>query len=78
MELSANAIRKSFDESFGPGAGNKVMINCKKDGHRNLIVELQIALKGRLNGASMADVMKGAKNKPTGCDTGIVDPVGLQ
>jgi ribonuclease T2 len=77
-KLTAAQIRAAFDQSFGAGAGEKVKISCKQDGSRNLIVELQIPLKGDLSGGHLADALKAAKGRGTGCKEGIVDPAGLQ
>jgi ribonuclease T2 len=77
-KVTAKAIRKAFDQSFGAGAGERVKISCQPDGKRSLIVELQIALKGELGKAKLADALKAAKGSASGCKEGIVDPAGLQ
>ncbi|MCI5221320.1 MAG: ribonuclease T [Candidatus Electrothrix sp. AR4] len=77
-KLTVEAIRNAFALSFGAGAGERVKLSCKKDGQRNLIVEMRLALKGNLRGTKMADVLKAAEKSSSGCREGIVDPAGLQ
>ena len=78
-EITGSAIRDAFDESFGDGAGDRVRIACKRDGGRNLIVELTIGLVGEIGDEpSLTDLIAASEQTDAGCSRGIVDPVGLQ
>ncbi len=77
--LSGGEIRKTFDEAFGEGVGERVRVACKRDGERIIIVEITLGLKGLIT--DNLDVGKLALASPKtnpGCPAGIVDPVGLQ
>ena len=76
--LTAERIRRAFDEGFGEGAGRRVRLECRRDGDRQIIVELQIALAGRFGVEGMAALLQGARPVRRGCPGGVVDPVGLQ
>ena len=76
--LAGPRIRKAFDDAFGAGAGRRVRIECRRDGQRRVIVELQIALAGRFGVDGMAALLRGARPVRMGCPQGIVDPVGFQ
>ena len=76
--LTGARIRQAFDEGFGPGAGRRVRIECRRDGDRQIIVELQIALAGRFGAEGMRALIQGARPVRGGCPGGVVDPVGLQ
>ena len=75
-EVKGTEIRAAFDSAFGAGTGDRVRIACKKDGSRQLIVELTIGLAGP--DGKLADMTKAAKATDPGCQGGIVDPTGLQ
>lgn len=78
-EISNAAIRQAFDEAFGEGAGKRVRVSCKRDGSRELIVELTIGLAGRIDGqTSLAELIAASEPTDSGCPRGIVDPAGLQ
>jgi ribonuclease T2 len=81
QDLAAIAIRQAFDQSFGPQAGNKVQVQCKRDidqDRKNMIVELQINLRGAIEPTTaMATLLKQGKNAPAGCPMGQVDPAGF-
>ena len=82
-ELDEASIRRAFDKSFGKGAGDRVKIQCKRDGDRRIITELTIGLSGDVTAAngdagSLARAMARAGRTSFGCPSGIVDPVGLQ
>lgn len=77
--LSGEQIRAAFDESFGPGAGDRVRVACKKDQARRLIVELTIGLSGTVSPSSrMSDLIAASSPTEPGCPSGVVDAVGLQ
>ena len=76
--LTATRIRRAFDEGFGQGAGRRVQMECRRDGDRQIIVELRIALAGRFGVDDMGALMRSARPQRQGCPSGVVDPVGLQ
>lgn len=76
--LSSGDIRTAFDEVFGRGAGDRVLVHCVKDGNRQLIQELRISLNGDLAGADFPVLLKQARPQKQGCRGGFVDAVGLQ
>lgn len=79
QRLTQAEIRAAFDDAFGQGAGERVRVSCANDGNRRLITELTIGLTGDIDGAaSIADRLLDARPTDGGCDTGLVDPVGLQ
>jgi ribonuclease T2 len=79
-EITREAIRQAFDESFGSGAGDRVVVECNDDGGRRLIAELTIGLVGAIGDAPTLAPLMAASAPPRdpGCPAGLVDPVGLQ
>lgn len=78
-EIQTSDIRAAFDQGFGAGAGDRVRVSCKRDGGRRIIVEMTIGLRGDvIDNAKLADLIAGASPTNAGCNSGIVDPVGLQ
>lgn len=78
-QLTQQQVRAAFDKSFGKGAGKRVRLACERDGNRRLITELTIGLTGRIDGpADFARLTLAARPTDGGCDSGIVDAVGLQ
>ncbi|WP_062012023.1 hypothetical protein [Aureimonas sp. AU4] len=77
--LSANEIRAAFDRAFGPGAGDRVLVDCSgRRGQDARIQEIRVALRGDLSGdATLAELIAGAPTQPRGCREGIVDPPGF-
>ncbi|UYO00938.1 MAG: ribonuclease [Devosia sp.] len=72
-------IRSAFDRAFGPGAGERVAIDCEPDGNRTLITELRIALTGKIAGPDdFADLILAADPLDSACRSGQVDAVGLR
>ncbi len=77
--LDAPAIRASFDSAFGKGAGQRVLIDCARDGDRRIIVELRISLAGTVAPDSdFGDLIGAAEPARGGCRGGIVDAAGWQ
>ena len=77
--ISTADIRASFDEAFGPGAGERVRVACKDAGDRRLIAELTIGLRGDIPGGTpLADLIMASPPTDPGCPGGVVDPVGTQ
>jgi len=78
-EVPAPLIREAFDEGFGAGAGDRVRIACRKDGERNLIVEMTIGLSGEIGEeTALGALIAAARPTDPGCPGGVVDEVGLQ
>lgn len=78
-EITRDQLKAAFNETFGDGAADRVRVACKRDGDRNLIVEMTIGLVGEVKPDSkLADLMAAAPATDPGCPRGVVDPVGLQ
>lgn len=81
-ELPTRTIRAAFDAAFGRGAGRRVKVRCRRDGERQLIVELQIGLAGdipaRAARGQIGPLIRAARPVRADCPGGVVDPVGLQ
>ena len=72
--LSAEAIRASFDDAFGAGAGARVTVSCHGRGDHRTITELIINLAGDVRGSSgLGDLMHAAQQVQPGCPSGLVE-----
>ncbi|PCH49580.1 MAG: ribonuclease [Hyphomicrobiales bacterium] len=81
LEVTSDEIKAAFSQSFGPAAGERLRISCRRDpdSNRTLISEITVGLSGKINGEkSFADLVNAASAVTAGCPRGIVDPVGLQ
>ena len=78
QRLETRDIRAAFDRAFGPGAGRRVRVKCRRDGRRQLIVELTVGLEGRVGRDPVGKLIRAARPVRPDCPGGIVDPVGLQ
>lgn len=81
LEVTSGEIKAAFSQSFGPAAGERLRISCRRDSdsNRTLISEITIGLSGKINGEkSFSDLVNAASAVTSGCPRGIVDPVGLQ
>ncbi|MFC5067608.1 ribonuclease T2 family protein [Flaviflagellibacter deserti] len=79
QKVTSAELRAAFDESFGTGAGERVTMQCKRDGGRLLISEIKVGLIGNPSaGTSVNDLIAAARPVLPECSEGIVDPVGLQ
>ena len=77
--LKEAEIKAAFDQAFGPGAGDKIRMRCRKDGDRNVITGLTIGLgKVEEEDADLAMLIAAAGKTRFGCPEGIVDEAGLQ
>ncbi|MEP2559566.1 MAG: ribonuclease [Rhizobiaceae bacterium] len=77
--LTARQIRRAWNAEFGPQAGERLRISCKRDGRRTIITELTIGLSGKITQDSkLEELIAAAKPTRPGCPAGIVDPAGLQ
>lgn len=75
--VTGREIRRRFDQAFGPGAGDRVELSCRRVGARRLIVELKIGLAGPVGPDSgLAALLAVAPARRPGCTSGIVDRVG--
>jgi ribonuclease T2 len=78
-QLSQRQIRAAFDTAFGAGTGQRVSVDCKRDGDRFLISELTISLTGTITAeASLSSLTAAARPTDGGCTIGSVDRAGLQ
>lgn len=77
--LTLNEVRAAFDTAFGPGAGERVSMNCAPDGNRTLITELRISLSGEITGPdAFPALVNAADPAENSCRSGQVDAVGFQ
>ena len=78
-QLTGREIRRAADQAFGPGAGSRIRVACKRDGRRMVITELTIGLAGAITeNASLAELIQNAPTTRPGCPAGIVDRPGFQ
>jgi ribonuclease T2 len=78
-KLTLAQIRTAFDQSFGPGTGERVRMACETDGNRTIITELTIGLTGDITSPDdFARLIAAASPLDGGCRSGMVDPVGLR
>ena len=71
--LSSDAIRSTFEQAFGQGAGVRVTVNCQGRGIDREIAEIVISLAGDVNGtAPLGDLIRAPAPAPQGCPTGLV------
>jgi len=78
--LTAEAIKAAFDKSFGPGAGDRVKMSCRRASGGRVISELTIGLsEGATSNeqASLRDLIQGAGRTSFGCNEGVVDAAGF-
>ncbi len=78
--LAGDAIKAAFDKSFGPGAGDRVKMSCRRAGNSRVISELTIGLSADATdgkGKDLADLIQGAGRTSFGCNEGIVDAAGF-
>jgi len=78
MSLSAEEIRRAFDEAFGEGAGLRVRLACVEDGERRLIVELTLGLGGDPSQQGLGPLLLASSPTDQGCPGGTIDRPGLQ
>lgn len=79
QKVTSSELRAAFDASFGPGAGERVTMQCVRDGDRQLVIEVKIGMTGSPSSSmAVGDMIAGAKPVSAECPEGIVDPVGLQ
>lgn len=72
--LRAEEVRAAFDRAFGRGAGDRVRLECDRDGN---IAELRIGLTGRIGTDSdLGGLMQAAPPRTAGCRGGWVNRAG--
>lgn len=77
--VSLSDIRGAFDRAFGGGAGSRVRVACEQDGDRRIVTEITVGLFGAVMGsAPLSQLIAGANPTRGGCESGVVDHVGLQ
>ncbi|MEC5323984.1 MULTISPECIES: ribonuclease T2 family protein [unclassified Aurantimonas] len=77
--LDATVVRAAFDKAFGRGAGQRVLVDCARDGGRRLIAELRINLAGTITPQTdFGDLVMAANKVRGGCRGGVVDAAGWQ
>jgi ribonuclease T2 len=78
-KITLRQVRQAFEENFGPGAGERVGMDCVADGNRTIITELTIALTGDIQRpGDFAALIAAADPAGSDCSSGMVDPVGLR
>ena len=78
-KITLAQVRQAFDAAFGPGAGERVTMDCALDGNRTIITELTIGLTGEVTGPDdFGALIAAASPTEGGCRSGMVDPVGLR
>ena len=72
--LRAEEVRVAVDRAFGPGAGERVRLECDHEGQ---ITELRIGLKGPITDqSSLGELIRAAPTRTLGCRGGWVDRAG--
>lgn len=72
-------VKAAFETAFGPGAGDKVKMRCRKDGDRRIITGLTIGLgRSDEDGTGLAELIAAAGRTKFGCPEGVVDEAGQQ
>ena len=79
--LSSSEIRDQFDEAFSDGAGDKVMVKCRRDideDRENMVTELWVNLSGEIQlDTPIENLLQTARTASAGCNLGEVDPAGF-
>ena len=72
-QLTADAIRAKFDESFGKGAGDHVQVECDRQGR---LSGFTMNLRGDIpGGANLNTLLAAGDQAQSKCDGGVVDAV---
>jgi ribonuclease T2 len=75
--LKEEDVKAAFETAFGPGAGDKVKMRCRKDGDRQVITAITIGL-GKADGDDLTTLIAAAGKTKFGCAEGVVDEAGAQ
>ncbi|WP_160297828.1 ribonuclease T2 family protein [Devosia chinhatensis] len=76
--LQLEDIKAAFERAFGRGAGERVIVDCARDGDRQIIRELRIAIRGDVTTADFAELIRAGERQRDDCRSGVVDRAGLQ
>ena len=72
-QITAEAIRAKFDQSFGPGSGAHVQVECDKQGH---LSGFTLNLRGDIpGGATLPSLLASGDEAQNKCESGSVDAV---
>jgi ribonuclease T2 len=72
-QVSADQIRSAFDQAFGSGAGNKVQVECDRQGR---LSGFTLNLRGDIpGGADLKTLLAAGDQARNKCDGGVVDAV---
>jgi ribonuclease T2 len=72
-QVTADQIRSAFDQAFGSGAGNKVQVECDRQGR---LSGFTINLRGDIpGGADLKTLIAAGDEARNKCDGGLVDAV---
>jgi ribonuclease T2 len=80
-KVSASDLSHAFEQTFGPGSSSALLIDCQQDidSKRNLVVEVQIKLKGELTEATeLGSILDKSGFGSNTCSNAIVDSVGYE
>lgn len=75
--LKEAEVKAAFETAFGPGAGDKIKMRCRKDGGRQVITGITIGL-GKIDGGDLTTLIAAAGKTKFGCAGGVVDEAGAQ
>lgn len=76
--LGIDEVRAAFDRGFGPGAGERVDMDCDGRGRNARITELRLNLMGEITAtAKLAELLLAAEPAGESCTAGVVDAVGF-
>lgn len=75
--LKQAEIKAAFETAFGPGAGDRIKMRCRKDGDRKIITGITIGL-GSTEGDDLKALIATAGTTKFGCEEGVVDAAGAQ
>ena len=72
-QVTADAIRSAFDQAFGQGAGNKVQVECDRQGR---LSGFTLNLRGDIpGGADLKTLLAAGDTAQNKCNSGLVDQV---
>ncbi|WP_337182589.1 hypothetical protein [Shinella sp.] len=62
-------VRAAFDAAFGPGAGERVRLTCRKAGDRTVVIGLTIGLAA--GEGPLSQLISGASPTKSRCTEGV-------
>jgi ribonuclease T2 len=75
--VSTADLRAAFEQTFGSGSADALLIECSKDDARTLISGISINLQGVLNQETkLQSILDISKHPKPQCTQGVIDPVG--